>query len=296
MPVLFRTTGTIAGPSILLRSQPTLRDAIRRTRVPIMCAVMERADGLVLINAGWSRAQCAFPFDDPGWIFQLATGMDVHAEDALASQLITLGYDPHDVRHVIATDLRMPHIGGVIDFPAATLHTTPAEWRSAMARGSLGGYPHDMSRFADRVRMHAFTSGARLGFTRSHDVFGDGTVLMLDASGHTAGSLAIAVQLEAGWLVHAGGACLSVSQIAKPPLFSRLIAHDRRDQRETIDALERARTTFAARVVCTHDPEDFVSLPMVREDAWPTVWDKAPKAPRKKQATRKGSTRQIHDD
>ena len=39
-----------------------------------------------------------------------------------------------------------------------------------------------------------------LGFPFSRDLFGDGSVLLLDGRGHTAGSVVVAVKLQDGWL------------------------------------------------------------------------------------------------
>ena len=51
---------------------------------------------------------------------------------------------------------------------------------------------------ASRYRTYAFESGAYLGYPRSHDVYGDGAVVVVPAPGHTPGSVHIFVSLPDG--------------------------------------------------------------------------------------------------
>jgi glyoxylase-like metal-dependent hydrolase (beta-lactamase superfamily II) len=281
MPVLFRTTGTVSGPRIALRPRTALAEAFSRVRMPVTCAIVERPDGLVLIDTGWSRAQCAFPHQDPGLVAQLALGLEVRAEDALASQLISLGYEPGDVKHIVATHLHRDHIGGAVDFPKAAVHTSPLEW-DARSRGASRGYDPRLSSLADRVRVHAFDPVPQLGFARSHDLFGDGSVLLLDASGHTVGSTAVALKLADGWCVHAGDACLFLDQLDDAnvdafSLYAKVTSHDRSRQRETFGALQKAQREHGAKVIPSHDPDVYAKLPTTKEKAWRASWDPAGK-------------------
>ena len=52
MSVFFRTTGTMGGPEFFVR--PSSR-SLRDLRIPVIVAVIERPDGLVLVDTGWSR-------------------------------------------------------------------------------------------------------------------------------------------------------------------------------------------------------------------------------------------------
>ncbi len=281
MSVLFRTSGTVAGPGVFLKRGG---GGVSPVRMPVTVAVIERPDGLVLVDAGWSRFTCAWPERDPGRATSFFLGLDVKPEDAVASQLISLGYAPGDVRHVVATHLHIDHAGGAVDFPSATVHCSAREWE-ALPRGALGGY--DLRTLdLPRVEKHALHGPPALGFGASEDLFGDGTVLLLDARGHTRGSTAVAVKLSEGWCVHAGDAAMFADDFhddaSKPPsLYMRALSWSVAAQRETYARLLDAETGHGARVVPSHDPAVFESLPHTREDAWPCAWTRAKPKPQK---------------
>ncbi len=274
MSVFFRTTGTVGGPAWAVQAGGRGWASVR---MPVAVAVVERRDGLVLIDAGWSRRTCAFPDDDPGLVLRHLQGLDVKPEDAIASQLLSLGYNPGDVRHIVATHLHIDHVGGAADFPQATLHAATPEW-AALRYGRLGGYAPEL-KTRDRVALHDYDGPGVLGFEASHDLFGDGTVLLLDARGHTAGSAGVAVRLGEGWALHAGDAAILADEYRGDPegpasVFMRLTSWDLPIQRRTFTRLREAESTHGARVVLSHDPKGFDALPHTREEAWPCAWDR----------------------
>lgn len=274
MSVFFRTTGTVSGPEFFLR--PGSR-SLRSVQMPVTVAIVERPDGLVLIDTGWSRRTCAFPDDDPGLAQRLLLGLSVKPEDALASQLISLGYAPSDVRHVIATHLHSDHVGGAVDFDRAQFHVASREWDAA-ASGLLGGYSVPRDRFA-RVERHDLDGPPALGFPFSKDLFGDGTVLLLDGRGHTAGSTAVAVKLQDGWMLHAGDAAQRTAEYraddaAPSSLYTRFMSWNLAEQRRTYGLLRGAESTENARVVVSHDAELLATLPTTKETGWAAAWDK----------------------
>jgi glyoxylase-like metal-dependent hydrolase (beta-lactamase superfamily II) len=275
MPVVFRTTGTVSGPEFFLRSG----SPFRRVKMPVTCAVIERPDGLVLIDTGWSREQCAWPNQNPGFATRIVLGMDVKPEDALASQLISMGYEPGDVRHIIATHLHLDHVGGAVDFPHAKVHLTSREWK-ARARGLRGGYDARAVPFTDRMELHELTEEGILGFGASKDLFGDGSMVLLDASGHTDGSTAVAVRLNDRWMIHVGDACMFREQYRAPgplPLYARTLTHDRTALERTWTNIRTAETDHGATIVPSHDPKVFEELPTAPEKGWKTEWDLARK-------------------
>lgn len=290
MSILFRTSGMMKGPEFFLKRGG---GGLRSVRMPATVAVIERPDGLVLLDAGWSRLTCAWPERDPGRAKSFFMGLDVKPEDAIASQLLSLGYAPGDVKHIVTTHLHIDHAGGAVDFPSATVHCSlreweevPKPWRSGYDLRTLG---------LPNVERHRVDGPAALGFAASHDLLGDGTVLLLDARGHTRGSIAVGVKLAEGWCIHAGDATMFVDDFhddaSKPPsLYMRALAWDLPTQRRTYGALLDAEQNHAARVVPSHDLSVFEALPHQKEDAWPCAWTRAKgkQQQQKQQKPRKG--------
>jgi glyoxylase-like metal-dependent hydrolase (beta-lactamase superfamily II) len=274
MTVFFRTTGSVGGPGFFVKRRG---GAFGTVRMPVTVAVLERPDGLVLIDAGWSRYTCAWPERDPGRARAFFLGLDVKPEDAMASQLLSLGYSPDDVRHVVATHLHIDHIGGAVDLPNATVHASREEW-TALGRGRVRGYDPRTAELPS-VKLHALEGPPLLGFASSEDLFGDGTVFLLDARGHTRGSVAVAVKLTDGWAVHVGDAAMFAEDYrfdasVAPSPYMRALSWDVTHQRETFRHILAAETEHGARVVTSHDMSVYEPLPHTKEDAWAGAWSK----------------------
>lgn len=269
MPVVFfRSTGTLAAPELLLRRGGGLKPV----RLPVTCAVVQRSDGLLLIDTGWSRVQTAWPEENPGRLVRFFRGMTVYPEDALASQLVTLGYEASNVRHIVATHLHAEHISGAVDFPDAVVHTSHSEW-TAWQRSVRKRRTSLYRNLSHRIVRHPVNHGPALGFPASRDLLGDGSVLLLDASGHTHGSVAVAIKLKDRWLLHIGDACLVREQYSTTTTitsFHSLYAHNDAARRRTLQSILTAERDYGAWVVPSHDPAVFASLPQKPQYGWPT--------------------------
>jgi len=113
-----------------------------------------------------------------------------------ADQLDAAGYDRTRLRGILLTHAHWDHVSGVADFPGVPVLVTADErrfidqgnWITAIARSTPGV----------RYEVYDFEGGPYLGFPRSHDVFGDGSVVVVPAPGHTPGSVIVFVALPDG--------------------------------------------------------------------------------------------------
>ena len=189
MTLEFITPGRMRVPEALLFP----RLSLRMLRIPTTVAVLRRADGtVVLCDAGFSRAE----MDDMAFELGLAESLIYRVEggptQSAVAQLAAMGIEPSAVSAIVATHLHLDHIGAYVDFPNAEIITTADELRDGLERGRMGGYYHlDAIRRSGRARPVTLRSGERWGFPGHLDLFGDGEVVLLDARGHTAGSLAV---------------------------------------------------------------------------------------------------------
>jgi len=184
------------------------------------CLLIESEEGLILVDTGIGERLAT---KSRGESFQLIKPLYQPAETAL-SQILGLGYQREDVRHVILTHLDMDHAGGLREFPDAQVHIFGPELRAALE-------PADMS---ERLRYrqaqwahdvdwvsHELTGGDQwFGFesVRSMSKISD-DVLLIPLAGHTRGHIGVAVRSADGddrqpeWLLHAGDAYFSRGEI-----------------------------------------------------------------------------------
>lgn len=113
-----------------------------------------------------------------------------------ADQLAAAGYDPRRLRAILLTHAHWDHVSGIPDFPGTPVWVTAEERQFVEQGGALTV----VARNAPSVRYeeYAFEGGPYLGFPRSHDVYGDGAIVVVPAPGHTPGSVVVFLTLPGG--------------------------------------------------------------------------------------------------
>jgi glyoxylase-like metal-dependent hydrolase (beta-lactamase superfamily II) len=232
----------------------------------VAVAVRDGGD-VVLVDAGWSAEACAEPVRALGRLRMLTLGVRVRAADAVVAQLRALGIEASRVKTVVATHLHLDHVGGLADFPDAEVVLSSAELHAfRTSTGRLGYRARDLARTA-RVRTVEPKPGTAYGFPASADVFGDGDVVVLDARGHTAGSVAVALRGPRGTFVHAGDAVYERWEYGlgspRGPSWPAKLTSWRRDELERTYGCLRACEADPARptIVPSHDAAAFAAVP-----------------------------------
>jgi glyoxylase-like metal-dependent hydrolase (beta-lactamase superfamily II) len=110
-----------------------------------------------------------------------------------ADQLRAAGYDYSSLRGILLTHAHWDHVSGVADFPGVPVWLPPAE-RDFI---DTGGAPTVIARNLANAdyQLYDFDAGAYLGFPRSHDIYGDGSLVAVPAPGHTPGSVVLFMTL-----------------------------------------------------------------------------------------------------
>ncbi|MCA2959643.1 MAG: MBL fold metallo-hydrolase [Silvanigrellales bacterium] len=93
--------------------------------------LLETSEGPILIDAGYPRHFLAAP--ERYFVRWAALRPQAGVEQSAAERLKAVGVNPRDVRHILLTHLDYDHVGGVVDFPSATLHVLDAEVAAAKA-------------------------------------------------------------------------------------------------------------------------------------------------------------------
>ncbi len=168
---------------------------------PINVYVIEHREGLVLFDTGQDRASVTEPDYFPGGlnsvVYNRLARFEIGPDQTLTGRLAALGHRPSDVRTAVLSHLHQDHIGGLPELPGAEVVVSDSEWRS-MRRplAATRGYLRDHIELPVlRWRRVTPEPIAGLGpFGTGHDLFGDGSLVLLPTPGHTHGSLSMLVR------------------------------------------------------------------------------------------------------
>jgi glyoxylase-like metal-dependent hydrolase (beta-lactamase superfamily II) len=242
--------------------------------VSLTCILLERPDGLVLVDSGWGSATVIAPERFPGWLFDVTAGRaHATADETALGRVRALGFRGEDVRDIVVTHLDIDHVGGLADFPSARVHVSRLEHAARFHRRQpLRSRIHDSRpafAHAPRFAVADLVEHVELGFPRSADLFGDGSVTLLEAGGHTPGHCGVLVRAGDLQLVHAGDTFVHARELDGEdglPLGVRLyrrILHE--DKPAVARSLERFRALRrehpAVRLVNAHDASLLAAQP-----------------------------------
>ncbi|MFQ5664946.1 MAG: MBL fold metallo-hydrolase [Candidatus Binatia bacterium] len=153
--------------------------------------------GLILFNTGLSpKPDQASPWR--GWLRLIAP--EVSAGHGLKAQMAHAGLKAGAVKWIVLSNMRFDHTGEVKAFPNARVVVAKAEYD--YAQGRRDGYASQTFDGVANWKFIDFRSAKPLGTFLAHvDLFGDGSCLLLEASGSTPGTMAMLARLRQGPLL-----------------------------------------------------------------------------------------------
>src|SRR5262249_16061208 len=191
-----------------------------RWTVPIPCWLVRppegrrvvRREGGVGVDGGITGEATVEPVARLGESRARRFGVRSRPDEEVVSQLALLGLEPADVDVVANSHLHFDHCGGNEFFPRATILVQRREMEAArdpalLQRGRYGPSPRDY----DHPLAYRLVDG-------EHDVFGDGTVVLIRTYGHTPGHQSLWVRSEHGPLVMTADACYTEAHLAEDRL------------------------------------------------------------------------------
>lgn len=215
----------------------------------VSCYVVRHGDQYLLWDAGIGRAY--LPGGAGGMVgFQL--------NSTISEQLSKLGLDTSRINLLAISHLHFDHVGQAEHFPGATLIVAGSEW------SNMKGSQPDSLGVRAALSPWLQGNGAIRLVDGDSDIFGDGSVVMLSAPGHTGGHHILLVRLTSGAVLLVGDLWHSEQQVRDGEVSQHtedraaLLASRAR-------ALEIAKNLHA-RLIVSHDADDVGKLP--RFPAW----------------------------
>ena len=172
---------------------------------PINVYVIEHANGLLLFDTGQDRAsvtdEAYFPSGFTGVLYDRLARFHIGEQQTLTAQLATLGHAPADVDTAILSHLHQDHVGGLRQLAGADLLVAAAEWAELSKpapepRGFLRAHIQLPGLRWHQISLEPTDDPALAPFTRSLDVMGDGSLVLLPTPGHTPGSLSLLIRRQ----------------------------------------------------------------------------------------------------
>jgi glyoxylase-like metal-dependent hydrolase (beta-lactamase superfamily II) len=242
---------------------------------PINVYVIEHRDGLVLFDTGQDRASVTdpgyFPGGPSGILYDRLARFHIGPHETLREGLHGLGLDIAEVRTAVLSHLHQDHIGGLPELPHATIVTSLEEWQALRrpmpdVRGFLRSHIDLPGLHWQHVVPEPIADPTLAPFTVGHDLFGDGSLMLLPTPGHTPGSLSLLVRrpgrrplLLVGDLTYDVG-LLRAGQV--PGVGAR---GPQRDSVSRVNALSRNQPGLV--VLAAHDPAAATLLMQAQADS-----------------------------
>ena len=148
------------------------------------CYLIKHAKGWLLWDSGMSDTIAGMPEG-----MTAASGLlTLYVKKTLAAQLAQIGVAPADIARVAFSHFHSDHVGNANLFSAAKVYVQEPEYEAAFGpdAAKFGFSPklYDKLAAADVVKLKG-----------DHDVFGDGSVLIISTPGHTPGHQSLLVRL-----------------------------------------------------------------------------------------------------
>ena len=231
-----------------------------RVELPVLCFLIEHPRGPILVDTGWCREISPAGVYDPK---AAAAVLPRHLAafyrpclptgEAIHEQLAALGLRPEDLAAVLLTHLDPDHVAGLRHLRGAKRIVLPEDEYFWSCR-TVYKARQPQSLWIDTPMERPYYRGSPLGPNHwAIDLFGDESLLLLNAPGHTDGQAAIRIQCGGRYVLLAADAAFSPRNWRED--LTPGFGFDQERQRACLRWLREAEADPAcAAILCSHDP------------------------------------------
>ena len=221
--------------------------ARRKVKCHSIVALLRHPErGWFLWDAGYAPRMLDATRRLPYLLYRLATPLRIGADLAASAQLPRFGLSTSDIGTVVVSHFHADHIAGLRDFPRARLIAARAAYDGVRSRRGVSALrrafipsllPPDFERRATLIS--GFDGPALPGLGPTHDLFGDGSALLVQLPGHARGQVGMLANTERGPVLFAADGCWLTRQVRErrpPHPITNLIVDDSQAVRSTRQA------------------------------------------------------------
>lgn len=165
------------------------------------CLLLKENDNLILIDTGIGLLDTLNPNERIGQPLIDIVGYDFNEQLTCIRQIESLGFDPQKVTDCIISHLDNDHIGGLADFPNATVHVGIEEWENFNAGNPR--YLKTPLAHNPTIETYQQSNESWYGFeARKVHVNSTAAIFLIPLFGHTAGHCGVAIQTDDKWIFY----------------------------------------------------------------------------------------------
>lgn len=227
--------GTVSLDSLDMFNIKENESSVRELFVP--CYLIKHANGVLFWDGGLPKsvadAEGPVPFEGGQMVYNRW----------IVDQLADMGITPADITHVAYSHLHFDHAGAANELAANTVIMQQTEWDAAFSKGR---------EFVDTTLFDGLKQAKLTFIEGDHDVFGDGSVRLIYAPGHTPGHQVLLVNLDKmGPLVLSGDLYHTQAnrKLRRVPTFN----YDAEQTLSSMDKIEKLLTETGATLWIEHD-------------------------------------------
>lgn len=232
--------------------------------LPVFCYLIEHPEGRILVDTGWSRTM------SPQGVFDRKTQIRslgslplymcnqgiLPAGQSISEQLRTIGLKDSDLDYVLLTHLDCDHANGLDGISHARHILCAADELRFAIHGGIVNHIRYQPRWWRHTALQTFCWNGTEGPARhSFDLFGDGSIVLVNIPGHSDGLCAVRIRNAQGQfvLLCADG---GYARRSWEEMITSGIATDRQAQRQSLQWIrEQSLSPDCIGVYASHDTE-----------------------------------------